>query len=148
MEGLVFNIPESAEFSLDWPLKILKVDEEQVVFQYMAENRTSTINTVFGPANIYGDGDDIVIDIQASAGQTIVTLNGPATVQSVNEENITIDFNHPLAGKTLSFWIKLVDLPKQEMDIGRVTPSRMPFFFFRYQPPSVICLPRPFISSS
>ena len=42
-----------------------------------------------------------------------MTLNGPATVRAVNDENITIDFNHPLAGQKLNFWIKLVDLTKQ-----------------------------------
>ena len=92
---------------------MLSFDEENVVFQYMPEGRRSEINTVFGPAEIYGEGDQIVIEINAKVGQQLITLNGPATVMSVDSENVTIDFNHPLAGKTLKFWIKLVDVTKQ-----------------------------------
>ena len=38
-------------------------------------------------------------------GQPVV-----AKIDSVNEENITLDFNHPLAGKTLNFEIELVNI--------------------------------------
>lgn len=35
----------------------------------------------------------------------------PAFVTEVTEDNVKIDFNHPFAGKTLEYWIKLVDIP-------------------------------------
>lgn len=39
----------------------------------------------------------------------------PARITAVTKENITLDFNHPLAGKTLKFKIKVVDItPKKE----------------------------------
>ncbi|HEQ78896.1 MAG TPA: peptidylprolyl isomerase [Euryarchaeota archaeon] len=34
----------------------------------------------------------------------------PGTVTDVGEENITIDLNHPLAGKELTFWIKVIEI--------------------------------------
>ena len=37
----------------------------------------------------------------------------PAKVLSVINNVITLDFNHPLAGKDLVYWIKLVDITDQ-----------------------------------
>jgi len=40
----------------------------------------------------------------------------PAKIIDVDDENITIDVNHPLAGKTLHFSIKLLDYEKVDME--------------------------------
>lgn len=37
-------------------------------------------------------------------------LRMPAAVAEINEDNIKVDFNHPLSGKILNFKIKLVDI--------------------------------------
>jgi FKBP-type peptidyl-prolyl cis-trans isomerase 2 len=34
----------------------------------------------------------------------------PATILSINENDITVDLNHPLAGLTLNFKIKLEEI--------------------------------------
>lgn len=34
----------------------------------------------------------------------------PARITKITDETVTIDFNHPLAGKTLNFKIKVVDI--------------------------------------
>jgi len=36
----------------------------------------------------------------------------PAVVESVTEEGVTVNMNHPLAGQTLNFEIELVDINK------------------------------------
>jgi peptidylprolyl isomerase len=36
--------------------------------------------------------------------------NGYATVTKVEEDNITIDLNHPLAGRTINFDLEIVDV--------------------------------------
>ena len=38
----------------------------------------------------------------------------PATILEVKEDTITLDFNPPLAGKPLKFWIKLVAVDERE----------------------------------
>lgn len=47
-------------------------------------------------------------------GQVVQSNTGsPGVVKEIKEDSIVIDFNHPLAGKTLNFWIKIVELEKK-----------------------------------
>ena len=75
-------------------------------------------------AEAYGDRkDDLVIvveraqlppDIDPTVGQQLqLSQEGRAfvvTVADVNEQNITLDANHPLAGRDLTFDLQLVDI--------------------------------------
>jgi len=47
----------------------------------------------------------MVIRLQDQTGRAI-----PGTVTNITENNITIDLNHPLAGKELTFNIKVVGI--------------------------------------
>jgi FKBP-type peptidyl-prolyl cis-trans isomerase 2 len=54
-------------------------------------------------------------DMQPSVGQTLVASNGQGQethviVTDVTEQDITVDANHPLAGKDLIFEIELVEI--------------------------------------
>ena len=54
-------------------------------------------------------------DVDPKVGQGLVANlpNGqkvPAEVVEVKEKTITIDLNHPLAGKKLQFFVKLIDI--------------------------------------
>ncbi|MDK2826775.1 MAG: hypothetical protein PWQ44_1955, partial [Methanolobus sp.] len=53
-------------------------------------------------------------DTEITAGMTIVvgTADGqqmPARISEVTDETLTLDMNHPLAGKALTFSIKIVE---------------------------------------
>lgn len=75
-------------------------------------------------AEAYGDRkDDLVIiveraqlppDIEPAVGQQLqLSQEGRAfvvTVADVNEQNITLDANHPLAGEDLTFELQLVEI--------------------------------------
>ena len=59
--------------------------------------------------------DSLPEEIPAEEGQQLQLQdqNGraiPATIIDVDDENITIDMNHPLAGKDLTFEIKVVSI--------------------------------------
>jgi len=48
---------------------------------------------------------DAMVQLQSPDGQILV-----ATVTDVTEEDVELDFNHPLAGKALTFDLELVDI--------------------------------------
>ena len=61
------------------------------------------------PKEALGEG----VDPKVGQGLVANLPNGqkvPAEVVAVNEKTITIDLNHPLAGKKLKFFVKLVDI--------------------------------------
>ena len=77
------------------------------------------------PANAYGERDDRRVqkvprnmlpkEPEPKEGMmlTITTPTGqmfPAKIEKVETEMVTIDFNHPLAGKKLNFAIEIVDI--------------------------------------
>jgi len=53
-------------------------------------------------------------NIEPIEGMTIRTAAGLATIESVAEDVVVVDLNHPLAGKTFTFEIEIEDIvPKK-----------------------------------
>ena len=115
--GLEFKIGNRSDYELTWGMRVLEVYNDTVVFRFLpAEN--NTIMTVFGAADVYSEGDEILIEIKPTMGQRIVALSSSGSLVSgrvvgLDDENVTIDFNNELAGKTLTFKVKLVDITPQ-----------------------------------
>jgi len=111
-DGMEFTVPNRTGYEVTWPMSVIKVYNDTVTFRYHPD-RNATVETVFGPANVYSTEDEIVIEVDAEVGDKILTLAGPAKVVDINDENITMDFNHQLAGQTLKFNVKLLGITKQ-----------------------------------
>jgi FKBP-type peptidyl-prolyl cis-trans isomerase 2 len=77
------------------------------------------------PEEAYGERDDSrvltiereripsEIDIEVGTTLQMQTPEGqalPVTVQDIGEESVTLDANHPLAGKALTFEVELVEV--------------------------------------
>ncbi|MCR4335544.1 MAG: peptidylprolyl isomerase [archaeon] len=88
----------------------------------MALNEEKTIQLL--PEDAYGEVTEEALqwipktqmpsDINVEIGTQLITSNGmPVKVVDLNADSVRIDFNHPLAGKTLQFWIKVVDIQKK-----------------------------------
>lgn len=61
------------------------------------------------------DREDLPEDLEPEVGQTLAVDTGDeeemaAWVAEVGEDAITVDLNHPLAGRTLTFEVELVEL--------------------------------------
>lgn len=97
--------------------------DEGLIGMEVGEKKTITIP----PEKGYGmPRDDLIIDVPTSEfekagiepieGAYIMTDSGIARITAVGEENVTLDFNHPLAGKTLIFEVEIVDIEKEKSD--------------------------------
>lgn len=72
-------------------------------------------NTKIGPLLIEElTQDKIMIRLAYEEGNSINTPQGVGKITAVNNEEITVDFNHKLAGKNLEFQITVVDIKKKE----------------------------------
>jgi FKBP-type peptidyl-prolyl cis-trans isomerase 2 len=136
-EGVKVNI--SFEVKLETGEIVLKTEEEQPLevavgdgnipksvkdsLIDMKEGGTKTI--ALEPAEAFGSKrDDLIIDlskegfdpqVELEVGSR-VSMNSPegkrfmGTVLEVKEEKISVDFNHPLAGKSLIFTVTVVSI--------------------------------------
>ena len=107
---------------LESQLAGLKVDEAKEV--------------VVGPADAYGEYDPDNVDayprgnfppdLRLEVGGMLEirdpqnqALSGIATITALTDEDVTLDFNHPLAGQTLHFSVKVVSLrPATEEELA------------------------------
>lgn len=122
-DGQVFDSNEGAE-----PFEF-KVDGGQVIQGFndavKGMQKDEEKNVTLSPAESYGDRDERLVrdfpvsslgpDAEPKPGQVIgvQAADGrryPARITRVEGEQMTIDLNNPLAGKTLSFRIKVVEV--------------------------------------
>jgi len=92
--------------------------DNAVLGMKIGEEKTFTIL----PEEAYGSRQDaLIIDmnktqltemigIEPYVGMELTSENGPVVVVDLNDENATIDLNHPLAGKELIFTVKILKI--------------------------------------
>ncbi|MCL5106763.1 MAG: peptidylprolyl isomerase [Candidatus Parvarchaeota archaeon] len=114
-DGSVFDSNEGKE-ALSFEAgsgQVIKGFDDAVIGMKTGESKTITVK----PEEAYGERhEEMVIKIpktqfqgeEIKEGMMVSSNNGmQATVISVNENDVTLDFNFPLAGKTLKFDIKI-----------------------------------------
>ena len=127
-DGTVFDSSQHGDHS--HPLEfeagsgqVIKGFDDAVIGMKKGEEKEITIN----PEEAYGEYNDELVkalpkdqfpqDKEIKPGMTLVMKlpNGaqmPIKVKEVKEKELILDLNHPLAGKTLHFKIKLVEVMK------------------------------------
>ncbi|HBP6040999.1 MULTISPECIES: FKBP-type peptidyl-prolyl cis-trans isomerase [Pseudomonas aeruginosa group] len=94
---------------------------EQALFGLKAgDKRTLTIlpEQGFGqpnPQNVQVMPRDQFQDMELAEGLLVIFNDAaktelPGVVKSFDEQQVTVDFNHPLAGKTLAFEVEIIDV--------------------------------------
>ena len=100
--------------------------EEELMGAAKGERRTFTLE----PERAYGNRIPEAVqqipkgmfgDIDLEIGMTLMSDVGPFQVVAVEDETVTADFNHKLAGQTLQFSVEVVDVQEatpEELDHG------------------------------
>ncbi len=101
--------------------QLIKGFEDALDGMALNEKKTFTL----APEEAYGHRDesltrdfprkDVPPEMNPQAGQTVALHDGqgqqiPATIVDVNDEHVTVDLNHPMAGKSLTFDIEVVNI--------------------------------------
>ncbi len=92
--------------------------DEAVIGMKIGDEKTITLppEKAYGPVR-----EDLIVTIPRSeltqipeseltVGNVLMGPSGPVTITKVDVNSVTINANHELAGKTLTFWIKVVDI--------------------------------------
>ncbi|MFX1254545.1 MAG: peptidylprolyl isomerase [Promethearchaeota archaeon] len=123
-DGTVFDTSEGKE-PLEFEAgagQLIKGFDDAVIGMETGEEKEIKIE----PAEAYGDynpeltqkvpRDSLPKEPEAKPGMTLLMelpdgKRFPATISEVTDEEVTLDLNHPLAGKTLLFKIKIEEIP-------------------------------------
>ena len=122
-DGTVFDSSENHDAPLEFTVgsgQVISGFDEAVKGMEVGEEKTFRIEA----ADAYGEPNPAMMqtvprsmlqcDTEITAGMTIVVGTAddqqmPARISEVTDETLTLDMNHPLAGKALTFSIKVVE---------------------------------------
>jgi FKBP-type peptidyl-prolyl cis-trans isomerase 2 len=127
-DGTVFDSTEDQGSPLEFQVgaqQVIEGFEKAIVTMGLNEEKEVTLQ----PEDAYGPyEDDMKREIPRDrmpaegleVGMTLMATmpNGmpiPVTIAEMNEKTVTIDLNHPLAGKVLNFKLKLVEIKEGEL---------------------------------
>ncbi|HEX55259.1 MAG TPA: peptidylprolyl isomerase [Candidatus Altiarchaeales archaeon] len=123
-DGTVFDSTERHGEPLEFEVgagQVLKGFEDAIIGMEKGEEKEIRLE----PKDAYGEHKDELVQVIAKEqipsiecpeiGMMLIVdlpsgLQLPAMITDVAEDTITIDFNHPLAGKALNFRIKILDV--------------------------------------
>ena len=94
-----------------WSGRILNVSNESVTVLHEPIN-DSSVQTIMGQAVITVNSTHVRIEVMPVLNLTVQTQLGMGRVVGINETSELVDYNHPFAGKTIVFQIKVEGIKK------------------------------------
>lgn len=105
-QGKQYVIPKTA-----WNSTAIVVTETAA--RLRQDPTQTSVQTELGMATITLTENKIIFFLTPNVGDAVITKEGRGIVKSVDDDTITIDLNHPLAGKTLIFDVVVQHLVKK-----------------------------------
>ncbi len=93
-----------------WNVTVLELNEGNVTFRNNAVN--TTLENLGGRPLISVDDKGITLTFQVAVNDTFRTSQGFGRVMHVDEQSFIVDLNHPLAGQTLVFFLRVEEIIK------------------------------------
>ncbi len=94
-----------------WNVTIVNISQPNMTLSHEPENNTIA-TTEYGPALVTLNDTHVVTRLTPELDRVVVTSYGVGIIEDVNDTHFTLDYNHPLAGKTLTFEVKVRDIIK------------------------------------
>ena len=94
-----------------WNVTIVDISGENMTLSHEPVNNT-IISTEYGSGHITLNDTHVVTRLTPETGEIAVTSYGLGIITDVNETHFVIDYNHPLAGKTVVFEVTIKDILK------------------------------------
>jgi len=94
-----------------WNATVLRVDSNKAVLRQ--DPREKLVDTEIGKAALNVTDSKIRIFLMPRVGEIVKTKDGKGAIKAFDDKSVTIDVNHPLAGKTLLFDAYITGLVKK-----------------------------------
>jgi peptidylprolyl isomerase len=100
---------------MNWPVRVVTIENDTVIVRHEPEDQMEypmkdSLGNVYGIAKIMVTDENLTINITPIKNSKIYTIVGIGKIIDFNETDMKIDFNHELAGKTLVFDIKVLNV--------------------------------------
>lgn len=94
-----------------WNASVIDISGQNMTLLHVPENNTA-VETEYGPAIVTVNDTHVFTSLTPELEDVIVTTYGTGIIKDVNDTHFIIDYNHPLAGKTLVFEVTVRDITK------------------------------------
>ncbi|ABB31690.1 peptidylprolyl isomerase FKBP-type [Geobacter metallireducens RCH3] len=96
-----------------FPARVIEVTEQQAKLQLLARDGERFTES-FGAVETKVDGESVKIRLVPTIGAPFEFRGARGTITAAGEENFTVDFNHPLADRSVVLDLEVVSLTKGE----------------------------------
>jgi FKBP-type peptidyl-prolyl cis-trans isomerase SlyD len=91
---------------------VVERNEKNLVFQVIPPEQQKIVEE-YGITRIVVDKEAVYFSLEPDIGSTFKKDGETGTITDTDENNFTVDYNHPLAGKEITVDIKVVSLKKK-----------------------------------
>jgi FKBP-type peptidyl-prolyl cis-trans isomerase 2 len=91
--------------------RIIKAADNEVTLESAAVD-DQVVKEEYGTTEIHGDGENIIIRLRPKIGAPFTVEDTTGRITGFEEHSFTVDFNHPLAGKTIFVDLEVLSITK------------------------------------